>query len=159
MILLSEQDAEMLRDAVRRILALKGGPGVAVTNDANGITIALERTKLYNPTAVIPAAKIAIVIVKWSAGSDGSSSTFAAWTYDVYALADTGYVTKLNLSGAVNPKCSRARIAMCSVTKATDGSVGLAYYDTSGAIQIFDLQEVIAQNSCAGSAGIDGGGA
>lgn len=87
-------------------------------------------------------------LIKANGGSDGTSSTYASWTYDVYALADTGYVKKLNTSGAVNPKCSRARIIIGPVTAATDGSVADCYYDTTGAVQIFDLQEFHGKQAC-----------
>jgi hypothetical protein len=84
------------------------------------------------------------VLVKWNAGSDGNNTTYATWTYDLYATSDTGYVTPLNLSGALQPENSPARIAKWSVTKATDGTVGEAYYDAAGVIQLYTCREKIA---------------
>jgi hypothetical protein len=89
------------------------------------------------------------VLVKWNAGSDGNNTTYATWTYDLYALDDTGYTTPLNLSGALQPENSPARIAKWSVTKATDGTVGEAYYDAAGVIQLYTCREKIGgQNNC-----------
>jgi hypothetical protein len=94
------------------------------------------------------------VIVKWSAGSDGTYSkstntgSFASWTYDLYPQNDTGYTTKLNKAGALQPKRSPARMFIGPVGKAPDGSVGLAYFDSTGAIALWDLQETRATEAC-----------
>lgn len=83
------------------------------------------------------------VLVKAN-GNDGTNPK-----YDLYAQSDTGYVTKLNLAGALIPQCSRARFqTTVAVTVAVDGSVATAYYDTSEAIQLFDLQESIGGFVC-----------
>lgn len=96
------------------------------------------------------------VLVKQNGGMDGAwPSTAATWTYDIYAISDTGLVTKLNSSGALNPTCSRARSMNSSTIQAANGSLAMAYYDASGAIQIFDLQEFLVQNTCDDSDGGD----
>jgi len=83
------------------------------------------------------------VLVKAN-GTDGTNTT-----YDLYALSDTGYVTKLNLAGALAPKCSRARWqTVLTVTAATDGTVGEAYYDSTGAIQLYNCQEFVPMGAC-----------
>ena len=82
------------------------------------------------------------VLVKQNGTSGGNP------IYDIYELADTGYVTKLNLSGAIAPKCSRARLnAGLTITAATDGSVGIAYYDVSNVVQLFDCQETLCSSA------------
>jgi hypothetical protein len=71
------------------------------------------------------------VLVVWSAGSDGDATNYATWTYNVYALADTGHATALT-AAAVQPENSPARIVKGPVTKATTDTVGLAYYAADG---------------------------
>jgi hypothetical protein len=89
------------------------------------------------------------VLVKWNAGSDGNSTTYATWTYDLYPLGDTGYTLQLNSGGALQPENSPARIAMWSVSKAPDGTVGHAYFDASGNIQLYTCRERIGgQKNC-----------
>ncbi len=90
-------------------------------------------------------------IVKGNGGSQwsgGAPSTPASWEYDVYALTDGGFVTKLNLAGAIQPKCSRARQELGLITAAADGTEASCYYDDGGAIQIFDLQEFGPSTAC-----------
>lgn len=88
------------------------------------------------------------VLVKHN-GSDGAGPT-----YDVYALADTGYVTKLNLAGPLSPENSRARWnSGLTITAAPDGTTGEAYYATSGAIVLYNCKETDCLNT-----GINGGG-
>jgi hypothetical protein len=94
------------------------------------------------------------VIIKWSAGNDGTYSkstntgSVASWTYDLYPLNDTGYSTKLNKAGALQPKRSPARMFIGPVGKAADGSVGIAYFDSTGAIALWDLPETRATEAC-----------
>lgn len=76
-------------------------------------------------------------------------------TYDLYDLADIGFVTKLNNSGPLVPTCSRARwTATVTVTAASDGSVASIFYDTSDAIQLFDLPEFVVTGTCSSSGGV-----
>ena len=97
---------------------------------------------------------VLFVLVKSNGGSDGTydpstnTGTTASWAYDLYALGDTGYATKLNLSGAVQPTRSAARVTIGPVVKAADGTPGLAYYDASGAIQLWDCKETVATEAC-----------
>jgi hypothetical protein len=71
------------------------------------------------------------VLVVWSAGSDGDATNYATWTYNIYALTDTGHATALT-AAAVQPENSPARIVKGPVTKATTDTVGLAYYAADG---------------------------
>jgi hypothetical protein len=87
------------------------------------------------------------VLVKWNAGSDGDSTTYASWTYDLYALADTGYASALNGS-ALQPENSPARIVQGPVTKAGDGTVGQAYYATDGTIKLYSCCEKHGKVGC-----------
>jgi hypothetical protein len=88
------------------------------------------------------------VIVKHNGGSAGTSTSACTLAYDLYLPTDTGNVTKLNKSGAIQPKCSRARIITATITAAPDNSVASAYYDETGTIQLFDCQEIVTQNNC-----------
>jgi hypothetical protein len=55
---------------------------------------------------------------------------------------------KLNRAGAIQPKRSPARMFIGPVGKAPDGSIGVAYFDTSGVIALWDCQETRATEAC-----------
>jgi hypothetical protein len=80
------------------------------------------------------------VLVVWSAGSDGTSSTVATWTYNIYRLADTGHATALT-AAAVQPENSPARIFKGPVTKATNDTVGEAYIAADGTWKLYSCCE------------------
>jgi hypothetical protein len=80
------------------------------------------------------------VLVVWSAGSDGDATNYATWTYNVYALADTGHATALT-AAAVQPENSPARIVKGPVTKATTDSIGQAYYAADGTVHLYTCAE------------------
>ncbi len=62
--------------------------------------------------------------------------------YDLYALADTGHVTKLNLSGAIAPEWSVPRtFPTAAVTAAVTNSVGMAYMSVAGPIALYFVIE------------------
>ena len=88
------------------------------------------------------------VLVVGTGGGNGDRTTWPTLVYDLYALADTGYVTPLNLSGSLPPQCSRGRLLKAYTFAAPDGSVASAYYDSGGAIQLFDCQEAYDQTNC-----------
>lgn len=83
------------------------------------------------------------VLVKWSAGTDGSGTTMASYTYDLYDGWDSTFLNKIN-SLAIQPTRSAARTQFGKVTKASDGSVGSAYIDSTGIIKLWDCQEIRA---------------
>lgn len=57
--------------------------------------------------------------------------------YDLFALSDTGLATPLNLAGPLAPQDGRARtLTGATIFPAPDGSVGDAWYDLTGAIQL-----------------------
>jgi hypothetical protein len=87
------------------------------------------------------------VLIKRVAGSDGNATTLATWTYDLYELGDTGYTNKLNDS-ALQPVRSPARMLEGKVTRPSDGSVGMAYIDAAGDIQLWDLGETRTKFAC-----------
>jgi hypothetical protein len=95
-----------------------------------------------------------MVLVKQNGGSDGTydagtnTGTTAAWEYDLYDLADTGYLTKLNSDGTRQPLRSAARVTIGPVVQADDGSAGLAFFDADGAIQLWDCQETVDTEAC-----------
>ncbi len=85
--------------------------------------------------------------------------------YDVYALADVGLTTKLNLSGALVPVDDNGnarwpqRASGAVPIAAADGTKGYAYYDLTGAIQLAEVPEKLCTNTGTGSTvTIDGGG-
>lgn len=104
----------------------------------------------------IPIGKgnVTPVLLKQNGGSDGSwPSTAATWSYDLYALSDIGYVTKLNLSGPIVPYASRAEAVNSSVTAAADGTVGFAYFKADGTIDLYLAKDFIVQNTCTETGG------
>lgn len=91
------------------------------------------------------------VLVKQNAGSDGTSSTYATWTYDLYDIKDVSLATKLNVAGALQPLASAARVAFGSVTEASNGSIALAFYGADGTIMLWNVQEKAVSNVCSSS--------
>lgn len=86
-----------------------------------------------------PGAHFTVLVVQ-----NGTSSPPV---YDLYSLADTGHVTKLNTDGALAPECSRARLnAFITPVAASDGTTGSAYYGTDGKIRLFDCQESVCKS-------------
>lgn len=121
------------------------GPGVVHTPE--GIAVRPVSVPAIPPPTRKQRLTVFPCLVKWVAGSDGTSSAYATWTYDVYAIGDTTYDNALTET-AQQPTCGRCRSIKASVTKATDGSVGLAYYKADGTVGLMDCQEVYAQTTC-----------
>jgi hypothetical protein len=88
------------------------------------------------------------VLVRRNGGDDGTTTTVADYTYDLYPIGDTAYASKLN-GDPVAVTCSRARVTVGRVNPAPDGSVGLAYRDTGGNLKLFDVPETRGVNVCA----------
>lgn len=119
-----------------------GGPMLAM----GGVVVAVlygydadtqELGIVLNATGFFP------VLVKWSAGTDGSGTTMASYTYDLYDGWDSTFLNKINPL-AIQPTRSAARTQFGKVTKASDGSVGSAYIDSTGTIKLWDCQEIRA---------------
>ena len=146
---LSVGDAAELRRMRRKLGNIRGGQGIAVYATHDGITISASPTTPNSTSAGGPPNKHFAVLVKQNGGSDGTPSTYASWAYDLYYLVDTAYGTKLNGSGAIQPERSAARILKGPVVQATDGSAGVAYWDNSGVIHLWDCQEKHGSGSCA----------
>jgi hypothetical protein len=86
------------------------------------------------------------VIVK----QNGTAGSPANPTYDLYLPSDTGYVTKLNLSGPLIPQNSRARWnTTITVNAVPDGTSAQAYYSTGGTVVLWDPPETEDAGSCA----------
>jgi hypothetical protein len=119
------------------------GPGVTHTPEG----IAIRPVAAAQPASRRSKQSTFPVLVKWSAGSDGTSTTYATWTYNLYRLSDTAYTNALT-DAAVQPTCGRCRSIKASVTKATDGSVGLAYIAADGTVALFDCPELYATTAC-----------
>lgn len=145
-VLFSQEAYEQYKQLLRKVNTMRGGPGILVLNTPTGIVISLGPQATPKKTSERVSWKPTSADIGWSfkviVKANGTSGGLP--TYDLYALDDTGYVAKLNLAGALVPKCSRARFqtAVTAVAPA-DGSIGDAYYDTSGAIQLFDLPETL----------------
>ena len=138
---ISDRDAAELRRMRQKLDGVKG----AKSNTPRALVFAPGQQPPEETTFDDPGRFLFPVLVKSNGGSDGTSSTRATWAYDLYALGDTTYQTKLNTTGgARQPKNSPARIQFGSVTKASDGSDAMGYYDKDGAIQLWSCQEVRA---------------
>jgi hypothetical protein len=102
----------------------------------------------------VKRAGVVPVLVKQNGGSDGTyddatnTGTVAAWEYDIYNLDDTGYVTKLNTGGTLQPLRSAARVTIGPVVQADDGSEGLAFFGADGSIHLWDCQETVDTEAC-----------
>lgn len=121
---------------------------ISVTKGPGGSVVRLMWNAVLARLPHLAQGGVIPVLVKSNGGSDGTRDAYATWAYDLYAIGDTGYTTKLNTSGALQPLSSPARIAKWSVTKAADGSVGLALYQ-SGAIVLYSCQETVGtQANC-----------
>ena len=125
--------------------ATAGDHGVllqVMQNNSAGTAIALMFQPIINST-VGPSNPAFKVRVK-SNGTDGGGLPL----YDLYALADTGYATKLNLSGAMAPLDSRARWQTDVIpTAAPDGSVGDAFYAVDGTIRLDTCPETLCTST------------
>lgn len=108
-----------------------------------------RRAPGMDPAAEDVATQGAVfVLVKWVGGAAGNRTTYCSWTYDLYPLGDTGYTAKLNQAGALQPENSPARVLKVAVTKASDGTTGLAYYGADGAIRLYSCCEKMSQLNC-----------
>ena len=88
------------------------------------------------------------VIVKQNGGANGDATTIATYAYDLYDPADTSYVTKLNLSGALVPLNSRARNNVGIITRVSDGTLCTAMYGADGMIVLWDCPETRGATVC-----------
>lgn len=73
---------------VRKVGNIKAGPGIEVTNTSNGIVISASggRNSLSFPTPANTDGLINVWLTRVG-GSNGSSSAFPTYTYDVYTDA------------------------------------------------------------------------
>jgi hypothetical protein len=135
--ILSKKDHAAVLEVARAVRNVKGN----ARYDRGSLYIGGSRTRTKRGGG--EEAEDPWVIVKWVAGTDGSSTTYASWTYDLYAKSDTGYVTKLNTT-ALQPTRSAARTQYGLVQKAPDGSIAFTYRDATGALKLWDCQELRA---------------
>jgi hypothetical protein len=80
-------------------------------------------------------------------GADGDATTTASWTYSLYEESDAGLATAV--ATGRSPKISPARIVPGPVTYAPSGSIGWAYTDSSGALQLLTIMETHGKGTCA----------
>jgi hypothetical protein len=145
--LMTKRAIEQVERAIRKLNGIKG-VGCLVKHVNDNIVIEVQQQGQRRPASVgVEDAVLFPVLIKRVGGSDGNATTVASWTYDLYELADTGYVTKLNTS-ALQPVRSPARMLEGKVTRPSDGSVGMAYIDAAGDIQLWDLGETRTKFAC-----------
>jgi hypothetical protein len=77
-------------------------------------------------------------------GSAGDSTTTCSYTYTVQDLSGT-----TTLGSSIAPKKWRHSSAQRKMQAPASGSIGLAYYDASGTLCLYDANEVPAVATCA----------
>lgn len=78
---ITPEKARILEDAVTRILNLRGGPGIRVTNSAAGITVSLQPGRDAIPLAATATSFLARITAV--------SGSFPTWSYTAQRV--TGY--------------------------------------------------------------------
>jgi hypothetical protein len=150
-ILATPSDVRALATLLRRKYVGGGGIRVDVSPDGTTVSITLAAAR-YGGADQLERTRW--VLVKRNGGADGTwdntagTGTYATWGYDLYALDDTGFKTKLNKSGPLQPKCGRARVSVGPVVQAADGATGEAYMDAAGAWQLWDCPETRGAEKC-----------
>ncbi len=114
-----------------------GTSASALALGASGSTLPVEAV---SPLQSIPrpARSMFLVALAHAGGADGTNTSPASWTYDVFGL-DGGEALA---SGAA---VAKDRALNCSMSKATRG---LAYRDSSGMLHLWDTNERMNQNNC-----------
>jgi hypothetical protein len=120
------EGARKIRDAVRRVIQSPE----RVPADARELLRTLRPNVMF-------ACKVRQV-----GGSAGSGSTDCTFTYDVYSLAGV----QLNTS-ALAPK--RRRFATVQYVAPPNDSIGCAYVDETGTLQLWDPNELPSLTTCA----------
>lgn len=120
-------------DQGRRIAAVVRAHEKRVPDATSPLSPALEDRQIPNQ---IFAVKVYI-----DGGSAGSGSTTCSFTYTVKNLAET-----VTLGTAKSPKVRR--LVNVPYTTTPNGSIGSAYFDEAGALQLFDANETPDLESC-----------
>lgn len=115
------------RDTAKHSLSNGYYTGVAVGSTAGGLII-VEISA--DPSCLFP------VTVSKTSGSDGTSSSIATWLYTVTSLAGETLGTSV------------AQTRPRQTGKQTPGTVGLAYYDNSNTLKLWDAGEVQPTGAC-----------
>ncbi len=139
----------------REVVPVNGTLTTGATRNFTGDTVsgAALITLASNQTAVVESREP--TITRFIAISGGGTGGFfpvlvthngddggGLPLYDLYALADTGHVNKLNLSGALPPAWSVPRtFPTAAVTAAVTNSVGMAYMSAAGPIALYFVIE------------------
>ena len=144
---LNENALDQLKKTIRKVNNIKG-VGCIVTHANDNIVIQVPQPAPQRAKPTVADDPVLFpVLIKSNGGADGNATTFATWAYDLYDLTDEGYTEKLNDS-PLQPVRSAARIIEGKVTKPSDGSVGMAYVDAAGDIQLWDLPETRSKFAC-----------
>lgn len=112
-----------------------------VTEAGDGKLTVSGGTFLYTFYCAPPTGIFVVNLVQ-TGGTDGTSSAYATWTYDVYTRYNDGSSGD-KLAGPLTPV--RPRFLMCSMLPA---DVGTAYYDSIGDVALFEACERANQMSC-----------
>lgn len=97
-----------------------------------------------DPLRIPPYVTFRVTLVQ-SGGSNGNKTTAPTYTYHVYHPTDTSNARKLNTASsgaAVSPEKERP---FGLVTAAT---IGLAYYDNTGTIKLYEAYEKPGRGGC-----------
>jgi hypothetical protein len=80
----SENDAREFRRAIHKIDNIRGGGGIKVKNDPDGVTISAIQGARASGIASIPMGVHFSVLVTQVGGSNGNSTTDPTYTYDLH---------------------------------------------------------------------------
>jgi hypothetical protein len=130
-------------DGVHSLNAYPAQDRTQQTRTALGMSGSTQAATTIRPSST-PAAVVSYFPVNLvnNGGSNGTQTTATTYTYDLYALSDTGHTNKLNTSGAIGPQASRLGGKLIG-----PATIGQAYYDNSGAAKLWATNE---QNNAQG---------
>lgn len=139
-----------LVDAVNALMNIRGAePFISVNRGPSGIVVGLNINQVLARIPKPAKDDFFPILVKQNGGGAGSRTAACTFAYDLYDITDTSYVTKLNAGSALQPKFPGPRSMLAKIKKADDGSPGQAYYDATGAIQLYSCCETYdGQNNC-----------
>jgi hypothetical protein len=121
------------------------GGGATFKNSPSGATLALPDKPITQPVGIVGSFFFPVLV---SAVAGGSAGPPATYTYNVYRLSDTGYGNALT-SSALTPESSVPRMIGVKATVAAAGSVGIAYFATSGNLALKQVDERAWTTNCA----------
>lgn len=126
----------------RAVMEVHAGPGLMAFRKGNSVTLSVARSRPQRPPGFFP------VKVEKTGGADGSLGGAATWTYTIRRMDWTGSGTSADfeLATVKSPQKRRPNGKASFPTGST--TVGSAYYDSTGTIQLWDANEVYGTGSC-----------